>query len=105
MFGRLFGGRKSRQVIAALGEGDRFCKDCKWCRPVVRMFVFRYYDFSKCANPKWVTILEVDKKDLAMHYVDERPIPRARGQEIYCSTMRQEDLHICGSKGIGWEPK
>ncbi len=104
MFGRLLGRRKSRQVIAALGEGDRFCKDCKWCRPVVRLLVFQKYEFAKCANPKWSRPPEATKEERARYYVDEFQPPR-KITESYCTIMRREDFAYCGSKGVGWESK
>lgn len=97
--------RKARQVTAALGEGDRFCKDCKWCRPVVRMFVFRYYEFAKCGSPKWVKPENVSDKDRARYYVDGHLPRRAIREENFCSTMRHDGFGYCGSKGEGWEAK
>jgi hypothetical protein len=96
--------RKARQVTAALGEGDRFCKDCRWCRPRVDFFIFRRYEFAKCASPKWRKF-EIAKKDQARYYVDELlPVPKS-SEENYCTIMRQDNLEYCGSKGDGWEPK
>lgn len=104
MFGRLFGGRKSRQVAAALGGGDRFCKDCKWCRPVMRFFVFRHYEFAKCVNRKWGDVPSLSDKDRARRLVDGYLSP-SKIEERYCTTMRRDDFALCGSKGVGWEPK
>lgn len=96
--------RKARQVAAALGEGDRFCKDCKWCHPKVHFFIFRGYEFAKCASPIWVKF-SITKEEQARYYIDGlKAAPHAR-EERFCSTMRQDGYGYCGPKGEGWEPK
>jgi hypothetical protein len=63
----------------------KLCKDCKFCEKSNDVVVNKSYEYAKCSNPKFTSLIDGTATEL-------------------CSEIRN-NLHKCGFEAKYWEAK